>query len=229
MRQRLSLGDQLRSRVKKICESLKASIYPCPENPQERREVAMGVMTRIQDLEQVLSTTNEQRNRILAQVARNIRVWFIKVRKVAAIYHTLNCFSVDLGQKCLIGEIWCPVSEIDRIQLALRRGTERCGASVNSILHRIKTNLGPPTYFRTNKFTEAFQAIIDAYGVASYREINPALFTIISFPFLFGVMFGDMGHGLIMFLIAAFMIWKERQLGADKNLFEMIKIAFGGR
>jgi len=42
-------------------------------------------------------------------------------------------------------------------------------------------------------------------------------------------MFGDMGHGLIMFLIAAFMIWKERQLGADKNLFEMIKICFGGR
>jgi hypothetical protein len=108
------VGEQLRSRVKKICESLRASIYPCPENPQERREVAMGVMTRIQDLEQVLNTTNEQRNRILAQVARNIRVWFIKVRKVAAIYHTLNCFSVDLGQKCLIGEIWCPVSEIDR-------------------------------------------------------------------------------------------------------------------
>ena len=73
-------GEQLRGRVKKICESLKATIYPCPENPQERREVAMGVMTRISDLENVLNTTNEQRNRILAQVARNIRVWFIKVK-----------------------------------------------------------------------------------------------------------------------------------------------------
>ena len=135
-----------------------ASIYPCPENPQERREVAMGVMTRIQDLDQVLSQTNEQRNRILASVARNIRVWFIKVRKVAGIYHTLNMFSVDLGQKCLIGEAWCPVADIDRIQLALRRGTERCGGSVNSILQRIKSNMTPPTYFRTNKFTSSFQA-----------------------------------------------------------------------
>jgi len=222
-------GDQLRTRVKKICESLKASIYPCPENPQERREVAMGVMTRIQDLDQVLSQTNEQRNRILASVARNIRVWFIKVRKVAGIYHTLNMFSVDLGQKCLIGEAWCPVADIDRIQLALRRGTERCGGSVNSILQRIKSNMTPPTYFRTNKFTSSFQALIDAYGIASYREINPALFTIISFPFLFGVMFGDMGHGVIMALIAAFMIWKERQMLADKKMNEMVKMLFGGR
>ena len=74
-----------------------------------------------------------------------------------------------------------------------------------------------------------FQVLIDAYGVASYREINPALFTIISFPFLFGVMFGDIGHGLIMALIAAYMIWKERDMMADKKMNEMVKIVFGGR
>jgi V-type H+-transporting ATPase subunit a len=31
-----------------------------------------------------------------------------------------------------------------------------------------------------------------------FQEINPAIFAIVTFPFLFGVMFGDIGHGLLL-------------------------------
>ncbi|KAG8190723.1 hypothetical protein JTE90_024858 [Oedothorax gibbosus] len=222
-------GDQLKSRVKKICEGFRATLYPCPETPADRREMSIGVMTRIEDLNTVLGQTQDHRYRVLVAAAKNIKSWFVKVRKIKAIYHTLNLFNLDVTQKCLIAECWCAVADLDKIQMALCRGTELCGGSVPSILNRMQTYEVPPTFNRTNKFSQGFQNIVDAYGVAKYREINPALFTIITFPFLFAVMFGDAGHGLIMTLFAAWMVLKEKGLAAEKTDNEIWLTFFGGR
>lgn len=46
-------GDQLKAKVKKICEGFRATLYPCPDSPHERREMCIGVMTRIEDLNTV--------------------------------------------------------------------------------------------------------------------------------------------------------------------------------
>ncbi|XP_050297726.1 V-type proton ATPase 116 kDa subunit a 1 isoform X3 [Anthonomus grandis grandis] len=222
-------GDQLKTRVKKICEGFRATLYPCPEAPADRREMAMGVMTRIEDLNTVLGQTQDHRHRVLVAAAKNIKNWFVKVRKIKAIYHTLNLFNLDVTQKCLIAECWVPVLDLENIQLALRRGTERSGSSVPPILNRMDTSEDPPTYNHTNKFTTAFQALYDSYGIASYREMNPTPYTIITFPFLFAVMFGDFGHGLIMAIFGAWMVLKEKPLAAKKSDNEIWNIFFGGR
>jgi V-type H+-transporting ATPase subunit a len=52
-----------------------------------------------------------------------------------------------------------------------------------------------------NDFTMVFQEIVNTYGIPSYKEANPAVFTIVTFPFLYGVMFGDIGHGFVLFFI----------------------------
>uniref|UniRef100_T1J3P7 V-type proton ATPase subunit a n=1 Tax=Strigamia maritima TaxID=126957 RepID=T1J3P7_STRMM len=222
-------GDQLKIRVKKICEGFRATLYPCPETPAERREMAIGVMTRIEDLNTVLSQTQDHRHRVLVAAAKNIKNWFVKVRKIKAIYHTLNLFNLDVTQKCLIAECWCPSVDLETIQLALRRGTERSGSNLTPILNRMDSKEQPPTFNRTNKFTKAYQAIVDAYGVAAYREVNPTPFSVVTFPFLFAVMFGDAGHGFIMFLFALWMVLCEKGLAAKKIEDEIWNTFFGGR
>jgi V-type H+-transporting ATPase subunit a len=85
--------------------------------------MAIGVMTRIEDLKTVLGQTQDHRHRVLVAAAKNVRMWFTKVRKIKSIYHTLNLFNLDVTQKCLIAECWCPSADLDKIQLALKRGT----------------------------------------------------------------------------------------------------------
>ena len=110
-------GDQLKTRVKKICEGFRATLYPCPDQAADRREMAVGVMQRLEDLNTVLGQTNDHRHRVLVAAAKNIKVWFVKVRKIKAIYHTLNMFNLDVTQKCLIAECWIPTLDIESIQL----------------------------------------------------------------------------------------------------------------
>lgn len=46
---------------------------------------------------------------------------------------------------------------------------------------------------------------MNTYGIPNYKEVNPAVFAIVTFPFLFGIMFGDIGHGFVLFLVGAFL------------------------
>ena len=108
-------GEQLKSKVKKICDGFKATIYPCPDTASERREMGMGVMTRIEEL--------NLRKTLLSNAALNLKTWFCKVRKMKAVYHTMNFFNLEVNQKCLIAECWAPINELARIKLALDKGT----------------------------------------------------------------------------------------------------------
>ncbi|CAK1545878.1 unnamed protein product [Leptosia nina] len=222
-------GEQLKSRIKKVCTGFHASLYPCPPSNTERQDMVKGVRTRLEDLNMVLNQTRDHRQRVLVSVAKELQSWAIMVRKMKAIYHTLNLFNMDVTQKCLIGECWVPTADLPNVQKALADGSNACGSSIPSFLNCIETDEVPPTFNRTNRFTRGFQTLIDAYGVASYRECNPALYTIITFPFLFAVMFGDLGHGSIMAMFGLWMVVKEVSLGAKKSTNEIWNIFFAGR
>ncbi|CAG9815738.1 unnamed protein product [Phaedon cochleariae] len=222
-------GEQLKTRIKKVCAGFHASLYPCPNTINERNDMLKGVRTRLEDLNLVLNQTRDHRQRVLVSVAKELQNWSIMVSKMKAIYHTLNFFNMDVTKKCLIGECWVPCNDIHIVQKALGDGSNACGSSIPSFMNVITTAEEPPTFNRTNKFTRGFQNLIDSYGVASYREANPALYTIITFPFLFAVMFGDCGHAVIMLAFGLWLVLAEKKIGAQKNKSEIFSIFFSGR
>lgn len=222
-------GDQIGQKVKKICDCYRCHLYPYPSSSDERNDVVEGLRTRIQDLHTVLHRTEDYLRQVLIKASESVYTWVVQVKKMKAIYYILNLCSFDVTNKCLIAEVWCPVNDIPKLRRALEDGSRKSGATVPSFVNRIPTTDTPPTLIRTNKFTSGFQNIVDAYGVGSYREVNPAPFTIITFPFLFAVMFGDLGHGVLMSLFAFWMVRYENNCKLKKTRNEIWNTFFEGR
>lgn len=221
-------GGELLSKIRKVAESMGGTLYPVDSRPEKRDAALREVTSRLEDIESVLFQTGQTRRVELGKVADSLLGWKDAVAKERAVFQAMNLLSYDARRRTLVGEGWCPTRDVGAIQLALRRATENAGTSVPPILTELRTAQTPPTFHRTTPFTEAFQTIIDSYGIATYQEVNPGLFTVITFPFLFAVMFGDLGHGIIAFLAALFMIMNERKL-AKAGLGEIFETFFFGR
>ncbi|KAG8405518.1 H(+)-transporting V0 sector ATPase subunit a [Metarhizium acridum] len=220
-------GKEILAKIRKISESMGAEVYSVDENSDLRRDQIHEVNNRLQDVQNVLRNTQATLEAELNQISQSLSAWMVLIAKEKAVYSTLNLFSYDRARRTLIAEAWCPTNDMPLIRSTLQDVTNRAGLSVPSIINEIRTNKTPPTYLKTNKFTEGFQTIVNAYGTATYQEVNPAMPVFVTFPFLFAVMFGDFGHAMIMLSAALAMIYWEKSL--EKVTFELFAMVFYGR
>ena len=140
--------------------------------------------------------------------------WFFEREKT--IYSTLNLFKAE--QTWFAGLCWCPknlATKVDNVITELREEKKMQCFNLKEILD---TKLVPPTKFKSNEFLNSFSDIIEHYGIPAYKEINPVVFTIVTFPFLFGVMFGDLAHGLIILAASIFLILRKRSIERDDGI-----------
>ncbi|CAJ0579597.1 unnamed protein product, partial [Mesorhabditis spiculigera] len=221
-------GDRLRTIVDKVCDGFKAKVFKnCPHTSRDRQAAASDVRARIQDMKTVLGQTREHRFRVLQAAGNNYNQWLKQIRMQKTVYHNLNLFTYDGIGRFFVAECWVPLADIDNVREALERGVEKTGSTVKPVLNVLETHETPPTFNRTNKFTAVFQGIVDSYGIATYLELNPAPYTIITFPFLFSCMFGDLGHGILMALCGLYLVLKEEKLKDVTG--EIFTMFFGGR
>ncbi|HET9591165.1 MAG TPA: V-type ATPase 116kDa subunit family protein [Anaerolineales bacterium] len=58
-----------------------------------------------------------------------------------------------------------------------------------------------PVALTTNRWLRPIQMLVTTYGRPSYGELDPTWLMALTFPLLFGAMFGDLGQGLVLFLL----------------------------
>ncbi|CAI0382968.1 unnamed protein product [Linum tenue] len=221
-------GERAKNKILKICEAYGANRYPFTEDLGKQFQMITEVSGRLAELKTTIDVGKAHQSNLLQRIGFQIEQWTVLVKKEKSVYHTLNMLSIDVTKKCLVAEGWCPVYGTHQIQDTLQRARLDSSSQVGAIFQVLQTKELPPTYFRTNKFTSAYQEIVDAYGVAKYREANPGVFTIVTFPFLFAVMFGDWGHGICLMLATLYLIAMEKKYSTQK-LGDILEMTFGGR
>eukprot|EP00299_Pterocystis_sp_00344_P011937 c5651_g1_i1.p1 GENE.c5651_g1_i1~~c5651_g1_i1.p1 ORF type:complete len:825 (+),score=219.03 c5651_g1_i1:125-2476(+) len=218
----------LGKKIQKLLDSFDCKLYDFPEGEKDRMDLRKENSESIRSIRSVLEKTTEARTQELKAVAKNFFAWRQFVSQEKNIFHIMNLLEQDLKRSCKVAEGWCPTRYLDDVSRALERGMDTSGAQIPSIWSEVPPRGVTPTYFETNKLTSGFQAIVDAYGVADYREMNPMPFTVITFPFLFAVMFGDVGHAVLMFLFCLYMLKNESYYLANTP-GEIFAICFNGR
>lgn len=69
----------------------------------------------------------------------------------------------------------------------------------------------PPTKLRNPKLFKPFEMYVKMYGLPAYGELDPTWFVAITYSFIFGAMFGDVGQGLLLF-IGGFLLYKFKHI-----------------
>jgi V-type H+-transporting ATPase subunit a len=118
-------GEQLLAKIRKVAESMGATLYPVDSNSDKRSDALREVTARLEDIGTVLYNTEATRKAELVKISESIESWKDAVGKEKLIYETLNLFNYDSGRKTLIAEGWVPSRDITKIVLALRHATVR--------------------------------------------------------------------------------------------------------
>ncbi|MBO6048063.1 MAG: V-type ATP synthase subunit I [Erysipelotrichaceae bacterium] len=103
---------------------------------------------------------------------------------------------------------------------------ERIRVSISSPFD--DTRLYPPSKISNNWLVRPFKMFVEMYGVPTYTDLDPTLIVAVTYSFLFGIMFGDVGQGLLLSLLGYLIYkWKKIELGAVGVRIGLFAALFG--
>ena len=108
--------------------------------------------------------------------------------------------------RCTILPGWMRAADVDDLRAAL----DPLGGAVVDLPGR--PGLLPPTAYTESRAGTAFRPLVTTYGTVPYTDIDPTLFAAVAYVVMFGMMFGDVAHGLaiVLFGLAALLTRRGR-------------------
>ena len=90
------------------------------------------------------------------------------------------------------------------------------------------STLTPPTKLKNPGIFRPFELFVRMYGLPSYNEIDPTIFVALTYSFIFGAMFGDVGQGLCLVIGGALLYhFKKMELAACLSSAGVFSTIFG--
>lgn len=94
--------------------------------------------------------------------------------------------------------------------------------------HDANPTLEPPVKLKNNRFAQPFTSFVNMYSLPSYKDIDPTNFFAITYTLLFGIMFGDLGQGLVIALLGWFLSkFKKMNFGKILTRIGLSSAVFG--
>lgn len=106
---------------------------------------------------------------------------------------------------------WLPKAEQERVERAL---TDCTKGHIHIEWHQDRefTQVAAPSRLQNPRFLSPFQSLVTNFGVPAYGTIDPTGLVAIAYLIMFGLMFGDVGHGAVLLLLGiAGQIWSRRR------------------
>jgi V/A-type H+/Na+-transporting ATPase subunit I len=156
---------------------------------------------------------SEERERDKEQLARELEQLNGRLKAIAAEFApSLNEIEelVDMEYKLLDasqkfprteGSVlitgWVPTSDMAALEERIGEITDNRYA-IETTLPDHSTEEQVPVLLRHSRLLRPFEMLVSTYGLPNYRELEPTLFVALSYIVMFGMMFGDGGHGMVL-------------------------------
>lgn len=148
--------------------------------------------------------SNEKKMRELIQELESIAeiegLTLLKIKEQLDIEKTLDEINIYFGRTSRTSVIcgWVPVYSVEEVKKVVKK------ASKSDCLIYVEDpgeEDNPPTLLKNPPQTSAMELLTTTYGYPSYHELDPSSLIAFTFPITFGLMFGDVGHGLVLILL----------------------------